>query len=61
VAEKALVEDEVNALLQRRVVELEAANTQMRSDLDHSGETVAVLQSNRCSLSSRKKMTSANA
>jgi FtsZ-binding cell division protein ZapB len=43
--EKALAENEVNTLLQRRVAELEAANAQMRSELDHSSETLTTLQS----------------
>jgi hypothetical protein len=43
--EKAHAENEVNTLLQRRVAELEAANAQMRSELDHSSETLTTLQS----------------
>jgi hypothetical protein len=43
--EKALAEDEANALLRRRVAELEAANAQMLSELDHSGEALTALQS----------------
>jgi hypothetical protein len=56
-AEKALAEDEANALLQRRVAELEAANTRMQSELDSSDYTVAAL----CGLNWTRKMKNANA
>jgi hypothetical protein len=43
-AEKALADDEANALLRRRVAELEEANARLQSELDTSRNTAALLQ-----------------
>jgi prefoldin subunit 5 len=39
------MEDDAKAFLQRRVAELEQANAQMKSELEHSSEAFAMLQS----------------
>jgi hypothetical protein len=43
-AEKALAEDEANALLRKGVAELEVANAQLRLELDSSGDAAARLR-----------------
>jgi hypothetical protein len=44
-AKKALKEDDAKALLEKRVVELEQANAQLKLELERSNEALATLQS----------------